>query len=41
MTVPGTRMLKELKTENAMLKELRAESELDKSTLKDLLNRKW
>ena len=34
-------MLKELKAENAMLKEFRAESALDKSTLKDLLNRKW
>jgi putative transposase len=41
MTVSEARRLKELEAENAKLKKLLAESELDKAALKDLLNRKW
>jgi putative transposase len=41
MTVSEARRLRELEAENAKLKKLLAESELDKSALKDLLNRKW
>lgn len=41
MTVSEARRLKELESENAKLKKLLAESELDKAALKDLLNRKW
>jgi len=41
MTVSEARRLKELESENAKLKKLLAEAELDKSALKDLLNRKW
>ena len=41
MTVSEARRLRELETENAKLKKLLAESELDKAALKDLLNRKW
>jgi putative transposase len=41
MTVSEVRRLKELEAENAKLKKLLAESELDKAALKDLLNRKW
>ena len=41
MTVSEVRRLKELEVENAKLKKLLAESELDKAALKDLLNRKW
>jgi putative transposase len=41
MTVSGTRRLKELEAENSKLKKLLAESELAKSALKDLLERKW
>ena len=41
MTVSKARRLKELEAENAKLKKLLAESELDKAALKDLLNRKW
>ena len=41
MTVSDARRLKELESENAKLKKLLAESELDKSALKDLLGRKW
>ena len=41
MTVSEARRLKELEGENAKLKKLLAESELDKAALKDLLNRKW
>ncbi len=41
MTVLEARRLKELEAENAKLKKLLAESELDKAALKELLNRKW
>lgn len=41
MTVSEVRRLKELEAENAKLKKLLAQSELDKAALKDLLNRKW
>lgn len=41
MTVSDARRLKELEAENAKLKKLLAESELDKAALKDLLGRKW
>lgn len=41
MTVSDARKLKELETENARLKKLLAEAELDKASLKDLLSRKW
>jgi putative transposase len=39
MAVSDTRRLKELEAENSKLKKLQAESELDKSALKDLLGR--
>lgn len=41
MTVSDARRLKDLEQENARLKRLLADAELDKSALKDLLNRKW
>lgn len=41
MTVSEARRLKELESENAKLKKLLAEAELDKAALKDLLGRKW
>jgi len=41
MTVSDARRLKDLESENAKLKKLLAESELDKASLKDLLSRKW
>ena len=41
MTVSEARRLKDLEAENAKLKRLLAEAELDKSALKDLLGRKW
>lgn len=41
MTVSEARRLKELEAENAKLKKLLAEAELDKAALKDLLGRKW
>jgi putative transposase len=41
MTVSDARRLKDLEAENAKLKKLLAESELDKASLKDLLSRKW
>ena len=41
MTVSEARRLRELEAENAKLKKLLAEAELDKSALKDLLSRKW
>lgn len=41
MTVSDARRLKEVEGENAKLKKLLAESELDKAALKDLLGRKW
>jgi len=40
MTVSEARRLRELEAENARLKKLLAEAELDKAALKDLLNRK-
>jgi putative transposase len=40
MTVLETRRLKEVEQENAKLKRLLAEAELDKAALKDLLHRK-
>ena len=41
MTVSDARRLKDVESENARLKKLLAESELDKAALKDLLSRKW
>lgn len=41
MTVSDARRLKDLEAENARLKRLLAEAELDKAALKDLLSRKW
>jgi putative transposase len=41
MTVSEARRLKDLEAENAKLKRLLAEAELDKSALKELLSRKW
>lgn len=41
LTVSEARRLKVLEQENAKLKRLLAEAELDKAALKDLLNRKW
>lgn len=41
MTVSEARRLRELEHENAKLKKLLAEAELDKAALKDLLGRKW
>jgi putative transposase len=41
MTVSEARRPKELEQENAKLKRLLAEAELDKAALKDLLDREW
>ena len=41
MTVSEAKRLRELEAENAKLKKLLAEAELDKAALKDLLNLKW
>lgn len=41
MTVSEARRLKELESENSKLKRLRADAELEKAALKDLLGRKW
>ena len=41
MTVSEAKHLKELELENARLKRLLADAELDKAALKDLLGRKW
>ena len=41
MTVSEARRLRELEAENAKLKRLLADAELDKAALKDLLQRKW
>jgi len=41
VTVSEARWLKELETENAKLKRLLADAELDKAALKGLLGRKW
>jgi len=41
MEVTDAKRLRELETENARLKTLLAEAELDKAMLKDVLGRKW
>jgi len=41
MTVDTVKRLKELETENARLKKLLAEAELDKAMLKELAEGKW
>ena len=41
MTVSEARRLKDLEQENAKLKRLLADAELDKAALKELLQRKW
>ncbi len=41
MEVSEAKRLKELEAENARLKKLLAEAELDKAMLKDVLSRKW
>ena len=41
MTVAELRRLRELETENAKLKRIVADQQLDISALKDLLGRKW
>jgi putative transposase len=41
MSVPDAKRLMELEQENAKLKRLLGEAELDKAALKDLLGRKW
>ena len=41
MQVSDAKRLRELETENARLRKLLAEAELDKAMLKDVLGRKW
>ena len=41
MDTDAAKELKELRDQNARLKRLLAEAELDKAALKDLLGRKW
>ena len=41
MEISEAKRLKELEAENARLKKLLAEAELDKAMLKDILSRKW
>lgn len=41
LEVADAKRLKELETENARLKKLLAEAELDKAVLKDVLAKKW
>lgn len=41
MSVPDARRLKELEAENARLKKLLAEAELDKAILKEVAEGKW
>jgi putative transposase len=41
MEVSEAKRLKELEAENARLKKLLAEAELDKAMLKDVLSKKW
>ena len=41
MEVSDAKHLRELEAENARLKKLLAEAELDKAMLKDVLGRKW
>jgi len=41
MEVSEAKRLRELEAENAKLKKLLAEAELDKAMLKDVLSKKW
>jgi putative transposase len=41
MEVSEAKRLRELEAENARLKKLLAEAELDKAMLEDVLGRKW
>ena len=41
MEVSEAKRLRELESENAKLKKLLAEAELDKAMLKDVLSKKW
>lgn len=41
MEVSEAKRLRELESENARLKKLLAEAELDKAMLKDVLGKKW
>lgn len=41
MEVSDAKRLRELESENAKLKKLLAEAELDKAMLKDVLGKKW
>jgi len=41
MEISEAKRLKELEAENARLKKLLAEAELDKAMLKDVLSKKW
>jgi putative transposase len=41
MEVSEAKRLKEVEAENARLKKLLAEAELDKAMLKDVLSKKW
>ena len=41
MEVNEAKRLRELETENAKLKKLLAEAELDKAMLRDVLGKKW
>ena len=41
MDVSDAKRLRELEAENAKLKKLLAEAELDKAMLKDVLGRRW
>lgn len=41
MEVPDAKRLRELEVENARLKRLLAEAELDKAMLKDVVSKKW
>lgn len=41
MEVSEAKRLRELEAENARLKKLLAEAELDQAMLKDVLSRKW
>ena len=41
MEVSEAKRLRELEAENAKLKKLLAEAELDKAMLKDVLGKKW
>ena len=41
MEVSEAKRLRDLETENARLKKLLAEAELDKAMLKDVVSKKW